>query len=188
MDDETGALNDQSKQYSLVHLMSKCSGFTNQKHDIEELISKVSCAHRYNSNTLFTPEFHYELAGDGIEYSWGSIKRMYWRQPIQPKRVVANFEKLIAYFLYQVNVDMCQRFSSKARRFILTCQYKAMEKDFCDKVNDGDVKPKSGWLLDHNEKIHKLYQNHRNKNTIDGAFIKRVMREIIGIELETEKV
>ena len=70
IDADSGGLKYQFPKYSLVHLMSKYSDFTNQKSDIEELASKFSCAHSYNSNILFTPKFYCKLAGEGIAYSW----------------------------------------------------------------------------------------------------------------------
>ena len=70
---------------------------------------------------------------------------------------------------------------------MLTYQHKSMEEDTCDKINDGDVKPKSKWSLDHKEKIRKLYLSQCDANNINGVFIECVTRESIGIKLKTEE-
>ena len=120
MDAESGALKDQSKQYSLLHLMSKCSDFTSHKLDTEELVSKVSFAHSYNSDIFFTPKFYCKLTGEGIEYDWGASKIIIGVSLSTQKRSVAKFENLVVDCLSRVNVDMCQIFSSKSRRYMLT--------------------------------------------------------------------
>eukprot|EP00429_Kryptoperidinium_foliaceum_P042250 CAMPEP_0176121934 /NCGR_PEP_ID=MMETSP0120_2-20121206/61393_1 /TAXON_ID=160619 /ORGANISM="Kryptoperidinium foliaceum, Strain CCMP 1326" /LENGTH=95 /DNA_ID=CAMNT_0017456519 /DNA_START=685 /DNA_END=968 /DNA_ORIENTATION=+ len=43
----------------------------------------------------FTPKFHAELAGEGIEYSWGFSKGLYRRQPLERKKKRAQFRKLV---------------------------------------------------------------------------------------------
>ena len=66
MDAETGGLKGQSKYYSLVQLMSKCSDFTNQKSDIEELVSKLVVLTAITLISYSPP--NYKLLGEGIEY------------------------------------------------------------------------------------------------------------------------
>ena len=88
-------MKDQSKQYLLVHLMSKCSDFTKQRSDIEELVSEVSCAHNYNSDILFTPKFHCKLAGEGIENSWWGEQEDILESVYPLKNSVTKFEKLV---------------------------------------------------------------------------------------------
>lgn len=80
--DENKELNEDSKKYSLSYLLSECADFKNEISDIEHLARDISNDLQINVNILFTPKFHCELAGKGIEYSWGAAKRLYRRHPL----------------------------------------------------------------------------------------------------------
>ena len=71
IDPNSGELKEEARQYNLSYLLSNCSDFKTQKTDVEQLCDEIN--HNINSNTsiLFSPKFHCELAGEGIEYSWG---------------------------------------------------------------------------------------------------------------------
>ena len=61
------------KKYSLSHILSNCSDFKNQKTDIEQLCEEISINKDYEAKILLTPKFHCEIAGEGVEYSWGDV-------------------------------------------------------------------------------------------------------------------
>jgi hypothetical protein len=42
-----------------------------------------------------TPKCHCELVGEGIEYSWGCAKNVYWRQPLKMKRGKESFRSTV---------------------------------------------------------------------------------------------
>ena len=59
---DTGKIMDECKQYSLTHLFSKCSDFTNEITDLEHLCVELSTLHHnITSSVLFTPKFHCEF-------------------------------------------------------------------------------------------------------------------------------
>ena len=108
----------------MSHLLDSSTDFSEEKTDLEQLCAEVSCLSASSSAILFTPKFYCELAGEGIEYLWGALKRIYRRHPITDKRSVVNFERLVKESLTQVSLDICRRFSAKARGYMLTYKHK----------------------------------------------------------------
>jgi hypothetical protein len=45
---------------------------------------------------IILPKFHAELAGEGIEYSWGVTKGLYRRKPHNAKRSKEAFKRLVS--------------------------------------------------------------------------------------------
>ena len=75
--DGTGALTEQGMKYCLTYIRAKCSDFVNEKSEIEFLLEELSQMET-TINTykvIFSPKYHCELAGEGIEYAWGLIKK-----------------------------------------------------------------------------------------------------------------
>ena len=135
-----------------------------------------------NVSILFTPKFHCELAGEGIEYAWGAAKRMYRRQPIKTKRSIVNFENLVTNCLNYVSVNMVRRFSGKARSYMLAYSHKLYENEDRDK----DLLVKLEWNFEQNEKIQKMYRSHRDVSITDGKYIEKVLKESSCIKNENE--
>ena len=65
--------------------MSKCTDFTEQKTDAEQLCDELSCTIPNTCSIIFTPKFHCKIAGEGIKYSWGVTKKTYRRIPLHEK-------------------------------------------------------------------------------------------------------
>ena len=40
---------------------------------------------------IVSPKYHYKLAGEGIEYAWGAMKRYFRRLPLEEKRTKKKF-------------------------------------------------------------------------------------------------
>ena len=166
-----GELNDEGKKYSLHHLLSKCTDFQNEKSDLERLCSGLSTSNSTVTVT-FTPNFHCEIAGEGIEYAWGVAKKWYRRIPYQKKRSFAQFVHCVKLSLSQVNTSMSRKFSKKARTYMLGYHHQK-------KQDNSDVSVKVESSYEYNEKIHRLYKSHRDCSTTDCAFISQVIKECI---------
>ena len=54
-----------NENYSLYHLMTQCEDFANETTLLQDTLMKR------NVLVIRTPKCHPELAGEGIEYSWG---------------------------------------------------------------------------------------------------------------------
>ena len=44
------------------------------------------------------------------------------------------------------------------------------------------------WTLDVNERVHKMYSSHQDRNFIDGELIQNVIHKSIGVKHEFEEV
>ena len=120
-------MKEASQQYALSYLLQQCSDFKDEKPDLEHLATEISGGDT-TILILFTPKYHCELAGEGIEYCWGAAKRMYRKLPLNQKSVVACLSK--------VNIEMCRRFSGKARGYMLGYRHQALEaEDGREEVN-----------------------------------------------------
>ena len=185
-----GKLSEDGKKYSLDFLMGNCVDFLEEKTDLEHLAESLCDGCDHDCSIVFTPKFHCEIAGEGIEYSWGASKRWYRKQSFAAKRSFDNFEILVMNSLKRVNINMCRRFSRKARRYMVGYLHQMLENNTLD-VDDGVVAAsgvffsKSSHIK--NEVLHKVYASHRDANTTDGAFIERVMRECINVDDEFDE-
>ena len=104
-----GQLNSKGQKNSLHHLLSKCTDFSNEKSDLEHLCADLSTINSTTTIT-FTPKFHCEIAGEGIEYAWGLAKKYYRRIPYHQKRSFAQFVSSVKTSLDQVTLNMSRRF------------------------------------------------------------------------------
>ena len=147
-----------------------------EKTDLEMLVIKVSEGVTNISSVLLTPKFHCKLAVEGIEYSWGTSKRICCCYHLTKKCSSAMFESLVRSSIYNVNKRMDQHFSAKARGYMLTYLHKLVKKKEQDEniKNANDTKPVI-WTYQYNKKIHKTYHGYRYMNCIDGKFIEIVM-------------
>ncbi len=94
-------------QFSLKHLLGS-------SRDFEEEESLLQAQGRSLSVTVDrTPKCHCELAGEGIEYSWGCAKNFYRQQPIREKRKKENFRNTVRTCISQqvFTVERVRKFS-----------------------------------------------------------------------------
>ena len=78
---------------------------------------------------VFTPKYHCELAGEGIEYCWGAAKKIYRKLPLKKKRSWESFRTSVLESLTKINVDMCRQFLAKARGYMLGYHHQALETE-----------------------------------------------------------
>ncbi len=75
----------------------------------------------------YSTKCHPELAGEGIEYSWGQAKSVYRRSKLADKKGKENFQRLVADCLSTeqgsrkgaLTPEMIRKFSRCARQYIL---------------------------------------------------------------------
>ena len=177
-DFEFGELTAEGKKYALKHIINECSDFLQEKTDLEHLLEEIST----DINTfsvLYTPKFHCELAGEGIEYSWGVSKKIYRKKTFQEKRSFESFVRLVKESLDRVTVEMARKFSKKARRYMLGYyhQWKESTLAVSDRFDMEGFDEKPSFVK--NESVHKLYKSHRDVSSAASAFISSVMSECI---------
>jgi hypothetical protein len=169
--DETGNLNEEGKNYCLPYLLNQCKDFREEKTDLEYMVEELGlelntdCMFRI----LFTPKYHCEMAGEGIEFSWGAGKRCYRKLPVQERKSFAGFQQSVKRSLAYVNINMCRKFSRRARRYMLTYHHYTLE-------GDGHAMG-----FQNIEKLCKAYKSHRDANIFDGKYILQTLRESCGL-------
>ena len=115
----------------------------------------------------FTPKYHCELAGEGIEYMWGFVKWIYRKIPKGEKdtkyRFIESVEKLLTR--ETVKRELVARFSRRARRYI--CAYYVQHYGEGESTAVEIVKDVN---LDLVEKMTKTFKTHRAALDFDLKF------------------
>jgi len=69
--------------------MADCADFKNEKSAMEVLMDDLNLKTSSNNQTvkiIVSPKYHCELAGEGIEYAWGAMKRYFCRLPLEEEK------------------------------------------------------------------------------------------------------
>jgi hypothetical protein len=114
---------------------------------------------------------HPELAGEGIEYSWGRAKSVYRRAKLAQKKGKENFRMLVSDCLSTqegagkgaLMPEMIRKFSRRARQYILAYFY--IEHEMNDSINE------EGLHEINIERIKKEFKTHRSAIDFDEKFI-----------------
>jgi hypothetical protein len=125
---EDGKVKDDNLQYVLTYLLSQCKDFKEEMCDLEYPAKELGGRHETIS-ILFTPKYHCELAGKGIEYCWGATKRLFRKLPLKKKKSWDSFKTSVGECLGKINIDMCRQFSAKARGYMLGYHHQALETE-----------------------------------------------------------
>mmetsp|Transcript_547 Transcript_547/g.597 ORF Transcript_547/g.597 Transcript_547/m.597 type:complete len:93 (+) Transcript_547:55-333(+) len=79
--DAEGQLSATGKKMSLHHLLSNCTAFLQEKSDLVHLCGDISTT-TSTVTVTFTPKFHCEIVGEGIEYAWGAGQKIRPTHPL----------------------------------------------------------------------------------------------------------
>jgi hypothetical protein len=180
--DESRPRNDYTKMGTKDSL-----GIFKEGTSLHELMS--SCADFENEATLLqtkgqemgvlidrTPKCHCELAGEGIEYSWGCAKNMYRRQPLKTKRSVDKFRATVkkCFTREVITIERVRLFSQRARAYMLAYQYLRDEEQKGLALSPTDVDVKSTFCPVKVDKVLKMFKTHRCAMDFDKAFCKKI--------------
>ena len=119
-----------------------------------------------------SPKCHPEVAGEGIEYSWGCSKGKYRRLPLTDKRRKENFRNSVHQCLDRTTVltiEWQRMFSKRARQYMLAYHSIELESNSNEKIE------MSAYLV---EKIIKKYKSHRGATDFDSAYIGAVVSDM----------
>ena len=164
------------QRYSLVHLMSECPDFKEEKSAMENLAADLLGRHNCNIEILVSTKYHCEMAGEGIEYGWGYAKKVFRSIPLQQKRTKDDFWKGVEESLRKTSVDIMHRMSAKACRYMLTYR-------LFDEYGDDANFENEGLSYAQIEKyVLKLMKCHRSSADQDTGFISRIWREAQNLE------
>jgi hypothetical protein len=136
-------------------VLSQCSDFLAEKGALATLIE--SRGHI----CVASPKCHPELAGNGIEYAWGIIKKKFRAiNDEENKNLVKNIEES-----YNVlSIDISWRFQRKARTYRRTyCALNSVHETSTFEII---------------EKMTQKFKSHRNIEEIESKYISRVLAEV----------
>jgi hypothetical protein len=134
-----------------------------------------------------TPKCHPEIAGEGIEYSWGCAKGTYRRLPFAEKKKKGKFLASVRRCLDRsvLTISRQRKFSKRARQYMLA--YQSIEKKAssskkdAQKGGDKSGEPQmSGYLVEAIIKKfkEKTYKTHRSAEVCDAGYIADIVREM----------
>jgi hypothetical protein len=84
--DEDGEIKEEIKPFILSYLVKQCPDlFALEKSALRHLADALSTGDTYKVTIEFTPKYHCEIAGEGIKYCWGFIKKIYQKAWLDAK-------------------------------------------------------------------------------------------------------
>ena len=168
--DEDGNIKPECEQFYLRGLLEKQPDFKNAKTELEYLTDLLN--ERYRGKTtirvIFSPKYHCEIAGLGIECSWG-LKKKYYRRKISLERKKNEFSKCVDEALTQVTKDNVRNFCARIHRYMLA--YKVYDS------NESNTEASYNEI----EKFVKKSKTHRSTMDLDTAYLDRIMKETYGV-------
>ena len=169
--DEFGVVN---KSTSLKYLLENLSDF------VEEESLLQTNARKMGIQVDRTPKCHAEIAGEGIEYTWGFAKNHFRRQPLDVKRKKETFRKLVCDCLsrQKCTASVIRSFSKRARDYIVSYHLLTSKKLERKKSIIQDMKENEPAVVKV-EKMRKLFKTHRCAMDFDCKFINSVVSSSI---------
>ena len=85
--DDNGNILPQYRHFVLRTLMFEFTDFKKEKSAMEVLLEDLTTKSLNNQKVevLVSPKYHYELAGEGVEYVWAVLKKYYCSKPLEEK-------------------------------------------------------------------------------------------------------
>ena len=112
---------------------------------------------------VLSPKYHCEIAGEGVEYDWGLIKKAYRNIPLEKKNTRDKFNQCFKQAVQSVSTETTRLFIAKSRRYMLA--YK--------NIQNKDITYASI------EKFVKKVKTHRSVEHSDVAFLNKIWKESI---------
>ncbi len=113
---------------------------------------------------------HLELAGEGIEYSWGQVKSVYWRAKLSQKKGMENFHFLVSNCLSIEEGNGKGGLTAEMVRVFMTS--KVVYPCLLLHWTWDEGQHKRGWITwDKYWKYKKEFKTHRSAIDFDEKFI-----------------
>ena len=179
---EKGKLDDMGniiEETSLDLLLSSCTDFIEEESLLQMNLRKMgaTCFH--------SPKFHCELAGEGIEYSWGNAKAKYRKIQTKKKDTISKFHASVTECISRKHLNRVrvQKNSRRAREymvayFILSVQQNnnpAEENDAVNGVNLDQLAP-CAVSAEKIEQMKQRVKTHRAAIDFDLAFCNATVK------------
>jgi len=163
---------------SYDYLLSQLTDFVNEKSLLQYYCEQLGVV------VERSPKCHPEIAGMGIEYTWGYIKNAYRRLSRKNKKNKQAFLKSLEFVMSREKLptDQVRKFCRRARRYMLA--YVTLAKADMDEVNNFLGIDVSKWDANQDrsapikvEKLTKEMKNHRCAYDFDKGFIHEMTRQ-----------
>ena len=166
-------------------MMAKCVDFRDEESCLEYI------ARLLGVTVDFTPKFHAELAGEGIEYLWAYSKGYYRRCPMKEKKGRESFKKLVRKCTdpkEALTRDRAIKFSGRSRSYICTYYWlelqerKRSEQEAAATGGNQDeealaLAPRQMLHFAAIERMKKKFRTHRCALDFDAGFVNAFLRE-----------
>jgi hypothetical protein len=154
---------------SLTYILSQCPDFRDEETALQHLGSTIGVT------VDCTPKFHAELAGEGIEYSWGYAKQVYRRQPVALKKGREKFKALVHRCTdptTEIHKARVGKFVGRARAYI--CAYFELGRrgNQQNQAADDNVSQRQQAHFVDIERLMKSFKTHRCALDFDSGFIR----------------
>ena len=110
---------EQYLPYLLRKLMADCTDFKNEKSAMAHLFDQLSTKGECRLILLVSPKYHCEIAGEGIEYVWGLIKKWFRAISMIDNKTKKKVEQEIMKCVSKVSKQHINRFAARCRRYML---------------------------------------------------------------------
>jgi hypothetical protein len=171
--DESGSIMDPYLPYCMRHLLAACPDFRDEITAMEDLCENVS-TNECKVSILYTPKYHCEIAGEGIEYAWGLSKKYYRNLQYSQKRGIINFRRSIRESIDFVSVDHARKFSARVRRYMLAYMH-------YDKGTSNNSPKPTYQQIEHF--VSTESKTHRNVADCEFGYIAKIWKESIDLPI-----
>jgi hypothetical protein len=160
--DANGEAIDGAEEWSLRVLMASCLDFA------EEMTALQHVGKELGVSVIISPKFHAEMAGEGIEYSWGITKGLYRRKPLNSKRSKEKFKELVLECTSRdiLRTATVRKLSRRARAYI--CAYYSLYQSNNDTADNNTPTTLTLPLI---ERLVKAFKTHRAAIDFDAGFV-----------------
>jgi hypothetical protein len=143
---------------SIKFLIESCHDFQNEVTQLQTIASA------YGMRVEMTPKYHAEIAGCGIEYSWGAAKSRYRQIPLEKKRKKSDFKEAVSHSIGVLTTPTVRKCDRKARTYIQAYYYLEVMQQ-----REG-TQPEEQLSLSTIEKVQKDFKIHRSAIDFDRSF------------------
>jgi hypothetical protein len=147
--------------------------FANEISDLQHLFAKLS-EETCTISIEFTPKYHCEIAGEGIEYCWGSSNKIQRVLLLKDRRKVEGFINSVKCYLKRVTPVRMRQFARRARKYMLAYHQigenpteGAALRDRIDAIADNFYSQQQPGIVGRGRMpIHSLLNDHRMKKPL----------------------
>ena len=169
------ALGVKNTALSLRDILASCEDFQNEKSQLEFVIEELG------GSCQMSPKYHPEIAGEGIEYLWGYVKKLYrvnWSIREAKDQKEADFLRLIDGIMDgsdgKINATVVRKSARRARDYMLAYRLIQKEQEKQERqVNGGETNCSS----DDEEKNEDIEWGV-DKISMSYALIEKVVKQI----------